>query len=169
MTTWVQWQECDFQPHIDNFGCSEYHDLGVRSLWGVNQRPQMLQKSMMHRCMLQFLRWKPHLTWNSTSPTAWRWRSRVWSSLLSSPFLLVNIGKYSASLTQGSNILHYSASWKVTKSTGSPVLPMEALVWPQGNLSSASTRRCSMWLHLQELHGISTQCRQTHSFSLGYV
>lgn len=34
-----------------------------------------------------------HLTQGSTSPTAWRWRCRVWGSLLSSPFLLMIIGK----------------------------------------------------------------------------
>lgn len=110
-----------------------------------------------------------HLTWGGTSPTAWRWRSRAWGSLLSSPFLLVITGKYNASLTQNTNILHCSASWDVIESTGSPVLHMEALVWPQGKPSSASTRRCSIWLHSQELHGISTEHRQTHSFSPGYV
>lgn len=110
-----------------------------------------------------------HLTWGSTSPSAWRWSSRVWGSLLSSPFLLVITGKYSVSLTQDSNILHHSHSQMgCHRKPRWPCVPHGSPGVTTGKVVFSLNQEM---LHVAALTGApwNIYWAQTHSFSLGYV
>lgn len=85
MTTagWVQWKECDFQPRAASLGilstmtwesgvCEEAlrNELETPNAVEANDGRVQAPVPVLETTLL---------TRGSTSPTAWRWRSRVWS------------------------------------------------------------------------------------------